>query len=175
MKFLSLALLSLLVAGCATRQIYEIYASKPNDPIVFVQSTVDMGGTARHLSGTYFSAKYANDANECESLFATKLEDPISKEELLADIESSHGWHAPAGRRLDVAVSHSRTYGGSFLRSERCPAIQLGLIPEVGGKYLVEFSQMGNSCTARIFDFRDPKNPKPVASLEPKAPACTKK
>lgn len=175
MKLLSLALVPLLVVGCATRQKYESYPAKPNDPLVFVQSTVEMGGTARHLSGTYFSAKYPNDANECETLFTTKLEDPISQEQLLADIESGHGWHAPAGRRLAVTVSHSRTYGGSFLRTERCPATLLGMIPEAGGKYLVQFSLIGNSCIAETFDVRDPRNPKRIDPMEPGSLACVKK
>lgn len=175
MKFVSTALASLLVVGCATGQKFESYSAKPNDPIVFVQSTVNMDGTARHLSGTYFSATYTNDAGECEPLFTEKLENPIPQEELIAEIESGNGWHAPAGRRLAVAVRHSRTYGGSFLRSESCPAMQQELIPEAGRRYLIQFSLIGNSCVTETLDIQDPKNPKRLSRPEPTSLGCVKK
>lgn len=84
-------IIPLLLTGCTALPNMGTYKGQENDPIVHVQSLVDMRGTIPRHSKTSFHAIYSDEQNECHSMNLKDLGKPYTPAELRAEMLNKQG------------------------------------------------------------------------------------
>lgn len=154
----------IFLAGCVSGPPIETYEGRANDPIVHVQSLVDMRGSIPRHSKTSFQAIYQDEKKECRRMLLKSLHSPQTAEELRASILSKKGIKIPSGRVISITADFMRrdSSGGGSYSDMSCPKVFGTILAESGGEYLFQFSLVGNACRLEAFDVKDAKNWKEI-------------